>query len=114
MWCEPAVELSGHRADPAGQIALHASHRILMEEPSGGCPVEKDLYLAVLDFGRLRVLGVFNALHGRSEPGPHCSVTGVGGTTRPDALFRTLDIRQFGSSSLWILDYSYALVQRKV
>jgi len=75
-----------------------------MEEFARGCPVEKNLYLAVLDFGRLRILGVFNSLHGRPEPGPHCSVTRIGGTAQPDALFRTLDIRQFGSfdpSGFW-------------
>ena len=68
-----------------------------MQESARGGPVEKNLYLAVLDFRSLPILGVFDALYGRPEPGPNCSVTRVGRTTQPDALFRTLDIRQFGS-----------------
>ena len=68
-----------------------------MEESARGRPVEKYLYLPVLDFGRLRILGVFDALHGRPEPGPHGAVTQVCVSAQADALFRALDIRQIGS-----------------
>ena len=91
------VELSAHLADSTGQIALHPSHGIRMEESPRCCPVEKDLYLPVLDFGRLRILGVFDSLHGRPEPGAYGAVTRVCISAQADALFRTLDIRQFGS-----------------
>ena len=68
-----------------------------MKESPGCCPVEKDLHLPVLDLGRLRVLGVFDALHGCPEPGPLGAVTGVRISAQADALLRTLDIRQFCS-----------------
>ena len=93
----PGVKLSLLRADLAGQVALHPSHGIGMEEMPCGCPVEKDLYLPVLDFGRLGVLGVFDALHGRPKSGPHGAVTRVRISAQADALFCTLEIRQFGS-----------------
>ncbi len=91
------VELSAHRADLAGQIALHPSHGIWMEEVPCGSPIEKDLHPPVLDFGRLHVLGVFDALHCRPKPGPRGAVTSVCISAQADALFRTLEIRQFGS-----------------
>ncbi len=67
-----------------------------MQEPARGRPVEKYLYLSVLDFRRLRILGVVNALHGRPEPGAGSTVAHVGVTAQADALFRTLEIRQLG------------------
>jgi len=78
-----------------------------MKESAGGRPVEKYLYLSVLGLRRLRVLGVFYALHGSPEPGACGAVTDVGVTAQADALFCTLEIRQFCSSTLWILDHRY-------
>ena len=76
-----------------------------MEEPPRGRPVEKYLYLSVLGLRRLRVLGVFYALHGSPESGACGAVARVGVTAQTDALLCTLEIRQFCSSTLWILDY---------
>ena len=67
-----------------------------MEESARGRTVEKYLYLSVLDFRGLRILGVFNALHSRPEPGTGGTVARVGLTAQADALFRTLEIRQLG------------------
>ena len=85
-----------------------------MEEAARGRPVEKYLYLSVLDLSRLRIVGVFYALHGSPEPGACGAVARVGVTAQVDALLRTLDIWQFCSSTLWILDHPYGNVQRKV
>ena len=68
-----------------------------MEEQARGRPVEKHLYLPVLNFGRLCVLGVFDPLHRRPEPGPCGTVAGVGVAAQANAFFRTLEIRQFCS-----------------
>ena len=78
-----------------------------MDESARGGTVEKYLYLSVLDLRRLHILGVFYSLHGSPEPGAHGPVAGVGVTAQADALLRTLDIRQFCSSTLWILDHRY-------
>ena len=78
-----------------------------MEKSARGRTVEKYLYLSVLDLRRLRILGVFYTLHGSPEPGAHGTVAGVGVTAQTDALLCTLDIRQFCSSTLWILDHRY-------
>ena len=78
-----------------------------MEESACGRPVEKYLYLSVLGLRRLRILGVFYALHGSPELGAYGAVAGVGVTAQADALFCTLDIRQFCSSTLRILDHHY-------
>ncbi len=67
-----------------------------MEESARGRTVEKYLYLSVLDFRGLRILGVFNALHGRPEPRTDGAVARVGVTAQAYALFRTLEIRQLG------------------
>ena len=83
--------------DRAGQIALHPSHGIRMEEMLCARPVEKNLHPSVFNFGCFRVLGVFDALHGRPEPGPRGAVTGVGISAQTDALLGALDSRQFGS-----------------
>ena len=78
-----------------------------MEKSARGRTVEKYLYLSVLDLRRLRILGVFYALHGSPEPGAYGAVARVGVTAQTDALLCTLDIRQFCSSTLWILDHRY-------
>ena len=78
-----------------------------MEKLARGRTVEKYLYLSVLDLRRLRILGVFYALHGSPEPGACGAVARVGVTAQTDALLCTLDIRQFCSSTLWILDHRY-------
>ncbi len=104
-----------HRADPAGQIALHTSHGIGMDQPTCGRPVEKYLYFPVLDLGGLLIFGGFHALHGRPEPGPRRAVARVGITAQTNTLFGTLEIRQFGSFDLAaILDQCDVQVQRKV
>ena len=77
-----------------------------MEESACGRPVEKYLYLSVLVLRRLRV-GVFHALHGSPESGACGAVARVGVTAQTDALLCTLEIRQFCSSTLWILDHRY-------
>jgi hypothetical protein len=78
-----------------------------MEKLARGRTVEKYLYLSVLDLRRLRILGVFYALHGSPDPGACGAVAHVGVTAQTDALLCTLDIRQFCSSTLWILDHRY-------
>ena len=78
-----------------------------MEESACGRPVEKYLYLSVLDLRRLRILGVFYAFHGSPEPGAYGAVARVGVTAQTDSLLCTLEIRQFCSSTLWILDHRY-------
>jgi hypothetical protein len=85
-----------------------------MEEAARGRPVEKYLYLSVLDLRRLRIVGVFYTLHCSPELGACGAVAHVGVTAQADALLRALDIRQFCSSTLWILDQPYGNVQRKV
>ena len=76
-----------------------------MDESSRGRTVEKYLNLSVLDLRRLRILGVFYTLHGSPEPGACGTVADVGVTAQVNALLRTLDIRQFCSSTFWILDH---------
>jgi hypothetical protein len=78
-----------------------------MEESACGRPVEKYLYRSVLGLCGLRVLGVFYALHGGTESGACGAVARVGVTAQTDALLCTLEIRQFCSSTLWILDHRY-------
>ncbi len=78
-----------------------------MEESACGRTVETYLYLSVLGLRGLRVLGVFYALHGSTESGACGAVARVGVTAQTDALLCTLDIRQFCSSTLWILDHRY-------
>ncbi len=78
-----------------------------MEESACGRPVEKYLYRSVLGLCGLRVLGVFYALHGGTESGACGAVAHVGVTAQTHALLCTLDIRQFCSSTLWILDHRY-------
>jgi Zn-dependent protease len=68
-----------------------------MEEPSRGRPVEKFLYLPVLDLRRLRILGVFYTFHGSPEPGACGAVARIGVTAQADPLLRALEIRHFGS-----------------
>jgi len=68
-----------------------------MEEPACGRPVEKYLYLSVLDLRRLRILGVFYTFHGSPEPGACCAVALIGVAAQADPLLRALKIRQFGS-----------------
>ncbi len=68
-----------------------------MEQSASGRPVKEYLHPPVLGFGRRGVFGVFDPLHGRPEPGAYGAVARVGSTAQADALFRTLDIRQFGS-----------------
>ncbi len=68
-----------------------------MDQPTCGRAVEEDLYFPVLDFRSFLILGGFHALHGRPEPGPRGAVTSVCISAQADALFRTLEIRQFGS-----------------
>ena len=71
-----------------------------MEEAARGRAVEKYLYLPVLDLCRLRILGVFYALHGGPESGASGAVARIGVTAQADALLRALDIRHFGSFDL--------------
>ena len=89
--------ISAHRGDAVGQIALHPSHRIWMEEPSRGRPVEKFLYLAVLNLRRLRIFGIFYTFHGSPEPGACGPVARIGVTAQADPLLRAFEIRHFGS-----------------
>jgi hypothetical protein len=75
-----------------------------MDEAFGGSTVEKNLDFPVLDFGGLGVLRVLGSLQGGPEAGASGAVACVGLTAQADALFRTLDIRQFGSldpSGFW-------------
>lgn len=68
-----------------------------MEEPSRGRPVEKFLYLPVLNLRRLRILGIFYTFHGSPEPGACGPVARIGVTAQADPLLRALEIRHFGS-----------------
>ena len=89
-----------------------------MEKSARGRTVEKYLYLSVLDLRRLRILGVFYALHGSPEPGAYGAVARVGVTAQTDALLCTLDIRQFclRPSGFWttVTENVQRKVQRKV
>jgi len=68
-----------------------------MEESARGRPIEKFLYFSVLGLSRLRILGVFHALHGGTEPGACGAVALIGVAAQADPLLRALKIRQFGS-----------------
>ena len=78
-----------------------------MEEPACGRPVEKYLYLSVFGLRRLRILGVFYALHSSPKPGPYGAVARVGITAQTNPLLRTLEIWQF--CSLDPLDFGLTL-----
>jgi hypothetical protein len=68
-----------------------------MEKAARGRPVEKYLYLPVLDLGRLGILGVFYTFHGGPESGACGAVAHIGVTAQADPLLRALEIRHFGS-----------------